>query len=103
MTELKNDVAVEEIKVDEKATEQKVEAKKEKKPAKAKKERKPRENKLGRKMKETTSELKKVSWISFGEICKRTGIVLGFVLLTALVLLGVDTLLGLLHKLIIGG
>ena len=95
MAELKNEVAVEE------KAEEKVEAKKDKKPAKAKKEKKPREHKLGRKVKETTSELKKVSWISFGEICKRTGIVLGFVLLSALVLLGVDRLLSLLHELII--
>ena len=92
MAELENKVAVEE----------KVEEKKEnKKPAKAKKEKKPREHKLGRKVKETTSELKKVYWISFKEICKRTGIVIGFVLLSALVLFGVDRLLGLLHQLII--
>ena len=96
MTELKNEAIIE-----ENAVEEKVEAKKDKKPAKAKKEKKPREHKIGRKVKETTSELKKVSWISFGEICKRTGIVIGFVLLSALVLFGVDRLLGLLHQLII--
>ena len=92
MAELENKVAVEE----------KVEEKKEnKKPAKSKKEKKPREHKLGRKVKETTSELKKVSWISFKEICKRTGIVIGFVLVSALILFGIDRLLGLLHQLII--
>ena len=92
MAELEKEVVVEE-KVEEK--------KADKKPAKAKKDKKPRENKLGRKFKETTSELKKVSWISFGEICKRTGIVLGFVLLSALILLGIDKLLSLIYDLLV--
>ena len=68
---------------------------------KAKKDKKPRENKLGRKVKETTSELKKVSWPSFGQVCKRTGIVLGFVVLATAILFGIDRLLGWLYELLI--
>ncbi len=66
-----------------------------------KKDKKPKERKVARKVKETTSELKKVSWLSFGQVCKRTGIVVGFVLLSALVLFGIDKLLSLLYELII--
>lgn len=73
----------------------------EKKEKKVKKEKKPRESKVGRKVKETTSELKKVSWLSFGQICKRTGIVIGFVLIFTLVLFGIDRLLSLLYSLIV--
>lgn len=74
-----------------------------KQPKEKKKDKKPKEHKVARKVKETTSELKKVSWLSFGQICKRTGIVVGFVLLSTLILFGVDRLLSLIYKLIIGG
>ncbi|MBQ0017244.1 MAG: preprotein translocase subunit SecE [Clostridiales bacterium] len=77
---------------------EKVEAKKDK----PKKEKKVREHKLGRKVKETTSELKKVSWLSFGQVCKRTVIVIGFVLLCTAVLFGIDQLLSWIYKLLIG-
>lgn len=77
-------------------------AKQEQVGSKKKKEKKPKEHKVARKVKETTSELKKVSWLSFGQVCKRTGIVVGFVLLATLVLFGVDRLLSLLYQLIIG-
>lgn len=83
--------------VEEKQPKQEKPAKKEK----AKKDKKPREHKLGRKVKETTSELKKVSWPSFGQVCKRTGIVLAFVVLATAILFGIDSLLGWLHKLLI--
>lgn len=66
-----------------------------------KKEKKPKERKVSRKVKETTSELKKVSWLSFGQVCKRTAIVIGFVLLSTLVLFGVDQLLQWVYKLIV--
>ena len=46
---------------------------------KAKKEKKP--NKVGRMLKETGSELKKVTWPSFKETLKKTGIVLAIVLI----------------------
>lgn len=66
-----------------------------------KKEKKQKEHKVARKVKETTSELKKVSWLSFGQVCKRTAIVVGFVLLSTLVLFGVDMLLQLVYRLIV--
>lgn len=74
-----------------------------KQPKEKKKDKKPKEHKVARKVKETTSELKKVSWLSFGQICKRTGIVVGFVVLSTLILFGVDRLLSLIYQLIIGG
>ena len=67
---------------------------------KAKKDKKPKEKKLGRKAKETVSELKKVTWPSFGEVCKKTGIVLAVVVIFGLVLFGLDELLGFLFKLL---
>lgn len=67
-----------------------------------KKEKKQKEHKVARKVKETTSELKKVSWLSFGQVCKRTAIVVGFVLISTLVLFGVDMLLQLIYRFIVG-
>ena len=57
-----------------------------------KKEKKVREHKFARKTKETVSELKKVTWPSFGKVCKQTGIVLGVVLFFTVVLFGIDRL-----------
>lgn len=65
-----------------------------------KKEKKPKERKLAKKARETASELKKVTWPTFGEVCKKTGIVLAVVLLFALVLFGLDTLFGFLFGLL---
>ena len=49
---------------------------------------KPKEKKKrGRFFKETFSELKKVTWPSFGTVVKQTGIVLGVVLVFLLVLI----------------
>ena len=89
--------------VEEKETKLEPEVSNKKQPKEKKKDKKPKEHKVARKVKETTSELKKVSWLSFGQICKRTGIVVGFVLLSTLILFGVDRLLSLIYKLIIGG
>lgn len=63
---------------------------KEDKNAKNKKEKKPKEKKFRRKVRETVSELKKVSWPSFGEVCKKTGIVLSVVVIFGIVLFGLD-------------
>lgn len=52
------------------------------------------------KTKETMSELKKVSWPSFGKTMKQTGMVISVVLLFMLVTLGIDSLLSWLLKLI---
>lgn len=68
---------------------------------KNKKEKKPKEKgKLKRKARETVSELKKVTWPSFGEVCKKTGIVLAVVVVFGLVLFGLDALLGYLFGLL---
>ncbi len=51
-------------------------------------------------VKETMGELKKVSWPSFGKTMKQTGMVISVVLIFTLVVLGIDSLLGWLLKLI---
>lgn len=79
------------------------EQKKPDKNAKDKKNKKkqPKEKgKLKRKTKETLSELKKVTWPTFGEVCKRTGVVLVVVLIFAVVVFGIDYCLGLLVNLL---
>lgn len=67
---------------------------KENKKQKSKKDKKPREHKPG-KVKETMSELKKVSWPSFGKVVKQTLVVLGVTIFFTLVLFAIDQLLGL--------
>ena len=52
------------------------------------------------KVKETMSELKKVSWPSFGKTMKQTGMVLSVVAIFMLLTLGIDSLLSWLLKLI---
>ena len=47
-----------------------------------------------KKTKETVSELKKVTWPTFAEVVKKTGIVIAFVIILGLFLFGVNTLLG---------
>lgn len=56
--------------------------------------------KLKRKARESMSELKKVTWPSFGEVCKRTGVVLVVVLVFAIVIFGIDYGLGALTSLL---
>ena len=53
--------------------------------------------------KELFSELKKVTWPTFPQVVKQTGIVLFVTLLFLLVLMGMDALLGYLYKLLITG
>ncbi len=45
------------------------------------------------KAKETISELKKVSWPSFGKTMKQTGMVISVVAIFTLLILGIDSLL----------
>lgn len=71
----------------------KVDKKKDKKPAK---EKKPG---MFRKLREAWSELKKVSWPTFANVVKKTGIVILVVLLFTLVLFGIDYGLGWVYKL----
>ena len=73
------------------------------KPAKEKatkklKKQKVRRDGLGKKLKESASELKKVSWPSFGKTVKQTGVVIAVVVICTLVLFGIDRLLSLLYK-----
>ena len=65
---------------------------------KEKKER--RSKKLGKTVRETASELKKVTWPTFREVVKKTGIVLAVVIVFAGILLLIDYLLGLLFGLL---
>ena len=69
---------------------------------KAKKEKKTKENKLGKKTREISSELKKVTWPSFKEVVKKTGVVLAVVAIFAVVIFGIDMLLTLLRNLLVG-
>ena len=55
---------------------------------------------MGAKLKEVFSELKRVTWPSFGTVVKATGVVLVIVAAFLVVVTGVDSLLGLLLKLI---
>lgn len=71
---------------------------KENKKANKKKEKK--QSKIGKKFKETSSELKKVIWPSFGSVVKKTGVVLAVVLIFAVVLFGIDRLLAWLFDLL---
>ncbi len=64
------------------------------KKAKAKSDKKS----LGKKIKESASELKKVSWPTFGKTVKQTGVVIAVVVLCTLVLFGIDRLLSLLYQ-----
>lgn len=57
---------------------------------------------IAKKTKETMSELKKVTWPTFGEVVKKTGVVIAFVLIFGLFLFGVNTLLGWLVGLLVG-
>ena len=70
-----------------------------KKATKKKKERKP--NKAVAFTKETVSELKKVTWPTFGKVVKQTAVVLAFVLIVGIVLFGIDRLLSLLFDVLV--
>jgi len=55
---------------------------------------------MGAKIKEVFSELKRVTWPSFFTVLKTTGVVLVIILAFLIVVTGVDSVLGLLLKLI---
>lgn len=63
---------------------------------KKKKESKPKSNKV----KEMFGELKRVTWPSFGTVLAKTGVVLVVVLISFVVLFGIDWLMSLLYKLL---
>jgi len=53
---------------------------------------------MGKGIKEIISELKKVSWPTFAKVMAETGIVLAVVVFFLLVILGIDSLLGLIFN-----
>ena len=57
--------------------------------------------KFGKKCKEIFSELKKVSWPSFGKVVRNTGVVIAVVLMFLVVITGVDFGLSALLNLIV--
>ena len=59
---------------------------------KKKKEKVKKPNKIAKSLKDTGNELKKVSWPSFKQVVKQTGIVLVFVLVFAVVIFGFERL-----------
>lgn len=67
---------------------------------KNKKDKVKKPNKFVKSIKDTGNELKKVSWPSFKEVVKQTGIVLVFVVVFAVVLFGIDRLCGWLTSLL---
>ena len=60
---------------------------------KQQKKTKPQEKVKRSRTKETVSELKKVSWPSFGKTLKQTGMVISVVLIFMLLIIGIDQLL----------
>ncbi len=98
-------VAPEEVAAPEQeVVEEKVEPKKDsKKVDNKKKDNKKKDkapSKRGKRIKETISELKKVTWPTFGSVVKKTGIVLAVVVIFAVVLFGIDRLLAWLFDLL---
>jgi preprotein translocase subunit SecE len=86
--ELKEQAKLEKQK--EKEKQQKLNAKKEKKPG------------LFKKIKESWGELKKVTWPTFANVVKKTGVVILVVVLFTVVLFGIEYGLGSLYKLLLG-
>ncbi len=87
---------------------EKEKAKKDRQIAKDKADKKKKEAKeksgkvgIGRRLKETGSELKKISWPSFRQVVKKTGVVIAVVLFFAVVLFAFDRLLSWLYSLLV--
>ena len=87
----KKEANLTEEKVVEKDTKSEVKNKENKKENKSKKSKADKRG-LGKRIKETTSELKKVSWPTFGKVVKSTLVVLVVVFFTV-VLFGIDYLI----------
>ena len=69
-----------------------------------KKDKKKKEpSKAGRFFKDFFSELKKVTWPSFGKVVKQTGVVLLVTVIFLLVLMAFDSLFGYLYDLLVSG
>ncbi|MFQ6724037.1 MAG: preprotein translocase subunit SecE [Clostridia bacterium] len=78
-----------EVKTEEKVA-KKEEPKKTEKPKKKKKDKK--QSKMAKRLKETSSELKKVTWPKFTTVLKQTGVVLAVTAAFLLVVFGIDRL-----------
>lgn len=85
---------VEAVNTEKKSTKSNVNNKDNKKGKQTKKVNKDKKG-LGKKVKETFTELKKVSWPSFGKVAKSTLVVIVVVLAFAVALFGIDYLLNL--------
>ena len=90
-----------------KAEKQTIENKKQKEEKKQNKKKEKKQNFLvrffkflGKKIKELFSELKKVSWPSFGKVVKQTGVVIAVVIIFAVIVFGIDRLLAFLFGLL---
>ena len=68
---------------------------------KKKKDKAKKPNKVAKALKDTGNELKKVSWPSFKQVAKQTGIVLAFVAIFAVVIFGLERLCSWLTSLLI--
>lgn len=66
-------------------------------------ENKPEKKKFGAKVKGLFGELKKVTWPSFSKVVSQTGVVLLVTVLFLAVLMLMDTGLGYLYRLLVGG
>ena len=62
-----------------------------------------KEHKAGKRIRESFSELKKVTWPSFGKALAKTGAVIAVVLFFGVILFGIDRLLSLLYNLLVSG
>ncbi len=94
-----NTVAEQKVKAEKSSKKQKED--KSAKNAKANKKSNKKEKKgLGKRVKESVSELKKVSWPTFGKTVKQTGMVISVVVICTLVLFGIESLLAWLHSLL---
>ena len=83
----------EEVKINSEVKENKVVEVKAKDVAKNKKKNKVKKpNKVAKALKDTGNELKKVTWPSFKQVAKQTGIVLAFVVVFAVVIFGFERL-----------
>lgn len=89
------------VKSDKTAEKSKAEEKKKQKDKNKKGKKKENKKGLVKKTKETASELKKVTWPTFGDVVKKTGIVIAFVVIFGLLIFGVDALLAFLSGLLI--
>ena len=78
-------------------SDKKVDSKKDNKKSKQKVKK---QSKTAKRIKETTSELKKVTWPTFGTVVKKTGVVLAVVIIFAVILFGIDRLLAWLFELL---